>query len=71
MKLLHEVRHFPCDQWNYKTTNKDNFTGHMQSVHLGRQFSCDQYDYKAIDNDNHTAQGIGSYFMKEYEQLIY
>ena len=54
MKLLHKEKHFPCDQWNYKTTNKDNCTGHMQSLHLGRQFSCDQYDYKAIVNDNHT-----------------
>ena len=38
---------YPCDQCDYKATQKGNLWTHLKSKHKGVKYPCDQCDYKA------------------------
>ena len=40
---------FPCNQCDYKPTNKGSLLRHIKSIHEGVKFPCDQCDHKATN----------------------
>ena len=46
-----EVR-YPCDQCDYKATEKGSLKKHIDAVHGDVRYSCDQCDYKSKWKDN-------------------
>ena len=38
---------FPCDQCDYKATEKRSLSRHTKSIHEGVKFPCDQCDFKS------------------------
>ena len=40
---------FPCDQCDYKATEKGHLRSHMKSIHEGVKYPCGQCDYKATE----------------------
>ena len=49
-KCVHEGVKFPCEQCDYKATEKGELLRHMKSIHEGVKFTCEQCDYKATGN---------------------
>ena len=47
IKSKHKGVKFPCDQCNYKATQRGHLLRHIKSIHDGVKFPCDQCDYKA------------------------
>ena len=50
--VSNEAAKYPCDQCNYKTTQKGHLKRHIQSIHEGVKFPCDQCKYKATFKGN-------------------
>ena len=50
-KSINEGVKFPCDQCDYKATNKGHLKSHVLSIHQGIRFPCDQCDFKATRKD--------------------
>ena len=40
---------FPCDQCDYKATQKGDLLKHIKSLHEGVKIPCGQCDYKATE----------------------
>ena len=43
---------FPCNQCEYKATQKQNLLAHIKSVHEGVKYPCQQCGYKATRKNN-------------------
>ena len=43
---------FPCDNCDYKATQRSNLLRHVQAKHDGVKFPCDNCDYKATQSSN-------------------
>ena len=49
--MKHEGVKYPCDQCDYKATQKQFLLEHEKSKHEGVMFSCDQCEYKQHRSD--------------------
>ena len=47
LKSKHGGIKYPCDQCDFKATQKSNLLTHLKSKHEGVKYPCDQCDYKA------------------------
>ena len=52
IKSIHEGVKFPCNQCDYKATQKGNLMTHIKSRHQGVIFPCNLCDYKATQKSN-------------------
>ena len=43
---------YPCDQCEYKATQKRNLKIHIESIHDNVTYSCDQCEYKVTRKEN-------------------
>ena len=43
---------YPCDQCDYKATQKAHLLRHLKSKHEGIKYPCDQCDFKATQKSN-------------------
>ena len=47
LRSIHQGIKYPCDQCDYKATQKGDLLTHLKSIHEGVKYPCDQCDYKA------------------------
>ena len=52
IKSHHEGVKYPCDQCDYKATQKGSLLSHIKSKHEGVKYPCDQGDDKATQKSN-------------------
>ena len=48
IRSKHEGIRYPCDQCDYKATDKGNLMKHIKSIHEGIRYPCGQCTHKAI-----------------------
>ena len=49
---LHESVKYPCNQCEYKATQRSNLKTHKMSVHENVKYPCNQCEYKATTNSS-------------------
>ena len=48
------VLHFPCDKCNYKATEYESLTKHIENIHTEIKYTCNHCKYKSIDEQDLT-----------------
>ena len=52
LKSKHQGVKYPCDQCDYKATQKGDLLRHLKSIHEGVKYPCGQCDYKATERSS-------------------
>ena len=52
IKALHKGIKYPCDQCDFKATQKSNLLTHIKSIHECVKYPCEQCEHKAASKHN-------------------
>ena len=69
-KSIHEGVKYPCDECNFKATQKGHLLTHKKSVYEGVKFPCDQCFYKATRKNHLLTHTISHLEVKQLKAKL-